>query len=79
MMVISLLSCLILLTACTNKPISQPSEELFYYKPYPAKPKNLTKQSQVARLLVNSKLSYDSCSIAVDTLKTFYIGENNVN
>lgn len=68
MMRILPLCCLILLCGCTNEPKAKPSESLFTFQAWP-QPKNLEKQSGVAKYITHGKSAYNSCSATVGELK----------
>lgn len=59
---------LILLCGCTVEPKAKPSESLFQFKAWP-EPKNIEKQSGVAKYITHGKSAYNSCSATVGELK----------
>jgi outer membrane biogenesis lipoprotein LolB len=59
---------LMLLCACTAEPKAKPSESLFQFQAWP-QPKNLEKQSGVAKYVTRGKSAYNSCSATVSELK----------
>jgi len=68
MMRILPLCFLMLLCSCTNEPKAKPSESLFTFQAWP-QPKNLEKQSGVAKYVTRGKSAYNSCSATVIELK----------
>jgi len=68
MMRILPLFCLILLCGCTSNPEAKPSIALFEVQEWP-QPKNIKKQSGVAKYVTKGKSAYDSCRANVDELR----------